>query len=108
MSGLTASEILDARRGKADDAKAGAILAFANQVVAKRGLVSDTDVTTAREAGVTDAEIAETVANVSLNILTNYLNHVAQTEVDFPAAEKLSDDSATESCGCHSEACSVA
>lgn len=29
MSGLTASEILDARRGKADDSKAGAILAFA-------------------------------------------------------------------------------
>jgi uncharacterized peroxidase-related enzyme len=108
MSGLTASEILDARRGKADDAKAGAILAFANQVVAKRGLVSDADVTTAREAGVTDAEIAETVANVSLNILTNYLNHVAQTEVDFPAAEKLSDDSAMDSCGCHTEACSVA
>ena len=32
----------------------------------------------------TDEEIVEIVANVSINILTNYLNRVALTVVDFP------------------------
>jgi hypothetical protein len=29
------------------------------------------------------------VAHVALNIFTNYINHVAGTEVDFPAAAEL-------------------
>jgi alkylhydroperoxidase family enzyme len=37
-----------------------------------------------RAADISDAEIVETVANVGLSILTNYVNHVAQTVVDFP------------------------
>ena len=35
-------------------------------------------------AGYTDGDIAELVANVAANIFTNYFNHVARTEVDFP------------------------
>jgi hypothetical protein len=26
----------------------------------------------------------ETVANIALNIFTNYINHVARTPIDFP------------------------
>jgi alkylhydroperoxidase family enzyme len=37
-----------------------------------------------REAGATDAELLEVVALVALNIFTNYLNIVADTEIDFP------------------------
>ncbi|MFG0265023.1 MAG: carboxymuconolactone decarboxylase family protein [Rhodopirellula sp. JB055] len=108
MSGLTADQILDARRGKADDAKSGAILAFANLVVEKRGFVSDAEIAAARESGVNDAEIVEAVANVALNVLTNYTNHVSQTKVDFPAVEPLPAESSTESCGCPTTAGSVA
>ena len=42
-------------------------------------------------AGVSDAEITEVVANTALNLLTNYFNHVADTVVDFPLAEELSE-----------------
>jgi alkylhydroperoxidase family enzyme len=42
-----------------------------------------------RQAGYTDGEIGEIVAKVALNIFTNYHNHVAGTEVDFPAAPGL-------------------
>ena len=35
-------------------------------------------------AGITDGEVIEVTANVALNILTNYVNHVAETVVDFP------------------------
>ena len=37
-----------------------------------------------RGAGFTDGEITEIVANVAVNIFTNYFNHVARTDVDFP------------------------
>ena len=37
-----------------------------------------------RAAGYRDGEIVEIVAHVALNLLTNYLNLVAQTDVDFP------------------------
>jgi len=33
-----------------------------------------------------NGEINEIVGNVALNIFTNYFNHVAETEIDFPAA----------------------
>ena len=50
----------------------------------QRGEVSDSDLEHARTSGLTDGEIVETVANVALNILMNYVNHVARTVVDFP------------------------
>ena len=43
----------------------------------------------ARQAGLDQAAIVEVVAHVALNVLTNYVNNVAQTTVDFPAAPAL-------------------
>jgi AhpD family alkylhydroperoxidase len=34
--------------------------------------------------GVTDAEIAEVVGHIALNVLSNFFNHVAQPDLDFP------------------------
>ena len=42
-----------------------------------------------RNAGFGDGEIAEMVAVVCLNLFTNYFNHVAQTDLDFPEAPKI-------------------
>ena len=89
MIGLSTSEIRDARLGTAADPKTEAILWLASKLVEKRGLLSDDDLAAARDAGVTDAEITEVVANTALNLFTNYFNHVAETEIDFPAAEPL-------------------
>lgn len=89
-AGLTADAILAARRVEAADPKVGALLKFAAAVVEARGLVSDDTLAAARTAGATDAELIETVAHVALNILTNYTNHVAQTDIDFPKAAALS------------------
>ena len=66
-----------------------AILAFSNELVEKRGWASDASLDRLREVGLGDAEIAEVVATVALNTFTNYFNHVAGTEVDFPAAAPL-------------------
>jgi len=78
-------EIANRLRGKSTDPKINAILTFANAVVEKRGFADDSDLKAARDAGLDDGEIVETIANVVANILTNYINHVAQTDIDFPA-----------------------
>lgn len=73
-----------ARTGNSDDAKTEAILQLAKTLISKNGLVNDVDVNKAKNAGVSDAEIAETVAHTALNVLTNYFNNLANTEIDFP------------------------
>jgi len=37
-----------------------------------------------RNEGVSDGEIVEILAHIGLNLFTNYFNHVAGTEIDFP------------------------
>jgi alkylhydroperoxidase family enzyme len=39
-----------------------------------------------KAAGFDDAAILELLVNVVLNIYTNYTNHLARTDIDFPAA----------------------
>lgn len=78
------SEIDLRLKGQSSDPKLTALLTFANAMVDKKGLVSDADLTAVRDAGYNDGDIAEITANVAANIFTNYINHVAQTEIDFP------------------------
>lgn len=88
-AGLTPDDMAQARHGTAADDKAGAALAFARKLVEDRGRVTDADVDGLRRSGFGDGEIAEVVANVALNLFTNYFNHVAGTAIDFPAAPAL-------------------
>ncbi len=88
-AGLTPGQVIQARRGTADEPKVAALLGLAGRIVERRGRVDAADLTAARRAGAMDAELVEVVANVALNIYTNYLNHVAGTEVDFPSAPEL-------------------
>ena len=88
-AGLAPDEILAARRGDAADPRARAALHFAGAVVASHGGVDDADVERVRAAGFDDGEIAELVAHVALNVFTNYLNRVAETEIDFPKVAAL-------------------
>ncbi len=81
---LDAAEIAANREGGSSDAKANAALRFATKVVRERGHVSDTDVQAVKDAGYNDAQVIEIVLHVALNTLTNYVNEVAKTEIDFP------------------------
>ena len=87
LAGLQADEIVASRSSRSSDAKRDAGLKFAQAIVVQRGGVSDAAVSKVRAAGFSDGEITEIVANVALNIYTNYINHVAQTSVDFPRVE---------------------
>ena len=81
---LSDAEIAANRAGHSEDAKANAAVAFAVKVTQDRGAVSDADVAAVRAAGHSDAEIVEIVAHVALNTLTNYINEVFKTDIDFP------------------------
>ena len=67
-----------------EDPKVDAALKFAKAIVKERGAVSDQDFAKVRAAGYTDTEIMEIVASVALITCANYINLVAQTEIDFP------------------------
>lgn len=87
MVGLSAEAISAARTGHSSDAKADAALKFARTVIVNRGHVSEADVNAVRDAGFSEGEIGEIVANVALNIFTNYFNEIAETEIDFPRVQ---------------------
>lgn len=72
------------------DSRVQAALTFARKLVDARGNVSDADLQAVRQAGYSEGEILEIVAVVSINIFTNYINHVAGTEVDFPMVSTAS------------------
>jgi len=84
---LDDTEIAANRNGHSSDPKAAAALQFAARVALERGHVSDTDLAAVKAAGYSNAEIVEIVLHVALNTLTNYINEVAQTEIDFPKVD---------------------
>jgi uncharacterized peroxidase-related enzyme len=87
MAKLDDAEITANRSGASNDPKADAAVRFAAQVAKDRGQVSDGAVSTVKAAGYDDAQIVEIVAHVALNTLTNYINVVGKTEIDFPVIE---------------------
>ena len=84
MAKLSDADIDAARGAEASDAKTNAALQFARQVTEQRGRVSDAELAALRAAGFDEAATVEIVLNVALNILTNYVNNMAHTDVDFP------------------------
>ncbi|MFE7798446.1 carboxymuconolactone decarboxylase family protein [Nocardia sp. NPDC057440] len=84
--GFTDEAITATRAANAEDPHADAVLHFAKDVLRSRGRVDDDLIASARQRGVSDAELSEIVGHVSLNILSNYFNHVARPELDFPPA----------------------
>jgi uncharacterized peroxidase-related enzyme len=83
-AGLDDAAIRDARLGKSADRKMNAAITLARKVLAGRGNVSDADAKAARSAGLDDGEMAEVIANVALNLFTNYFNNFNQSEIDLP------------------------
>lgn len=81
---IDAQTLTSSREGNAADAKTQAILQFAKTLLSKNGHVTNEDVDAVKAAGLTDGEIGEVIGHVGLNILTNYFNNTAETEIDFP------------------------
>lgn len=104
--GLAAVDLDRARRGEGITDRESAVLELAVAIVEARGRIGDDTLATARGAGLTDAEIVEITAQVGLNLLTNYVNHVANTVVDFPAVHSAAGEAcaagSAPACACNS------
>ena len=102
MVGLGEAELLAARGARSSDPRTQALLTLARQLVVTRGHVRDSDLAAARAAGLGDGDVIEVTALVALNVLTNYINHVADTTIDFPAAPKVAAEAcASGACDTH-------
>jgi len=83
LARLDDAEIAANRAGISRDAKAAAAVRFAATVARERGHIRPEDLAAVRAAGYDDAQIIEIVQHVALNTWTNYVNEVAQTDIDF-------------------------
>ena len=81
---ISDEELALARQGRAPDPSDAAALRFAAHVPERRGRIDDSELAEVRRAGFDDGQVVEIVANTVLNVFTNYLNQVAETDIDFP------------------------
>jgi alkylhydroperoxidase family enzyme len=84
VAAASSHRIAVAREGRSSDLEEEAALRFVRRVVERRGRVEDADLAEVRGAGFDDGQVFELVASTALNVFTSYLNHVAETEIDFP------------------------
>lgn len=86
---LPSEEILLSRCGVGNGDRMSAAVFFACRVAEERGHVRDEDLASARRCGLTDRELVEIVAVVAATCFTNFLNSVAQTEIDYPTRSEV-------------------
>jgi uncharacterized peroxidase-related enzyme len=84
LAQLDDAELAANRDAASSDPQAAAALRFARAIVTERGHVSAAELDAVKRAGYTDAQVLEIVLHVALNTLTNYVNSVAGTDIDFP------------------------
>jgi uncharacterized peroxidase-related enzyme len=82
--GLSVDETRRNMMGQSSESKTAAVLKLARLIVKDRGRLADADLTAFHAAGYDHASLVELIAHVALNIFTNYFNHIAETEIDFP------------------------
>ena len=88
-AGLSADEINAARHGTSADHRAAAAVQFARSVLDNKGEVTGSEIESVRQAGYTDAQIAEIIGHVGLNTLLNYFGKATRIDIDFPRAPAL-------------------
>jgi uncharacterized peroxidase-related enzyme len=82
--GLSEQDIILARQGSAADSLDRAITRFAVQVTRSKATLNEVELNGIKRSGLDDELVVEVIANVAMNTMTNYLNRIAGTDVDFP------------------------
>ena len=84
VSKVPAEELDAARHSGSTNPHVAALLMLSRAIAENAGDVAEDTIAQARDAGVTNEEIGELVANLALNVLTNYFNVLARVENDWP------------------------
>jgi AhpD family alkylhydroperoxidase len=83
--GISPDDLAATQKSHSEDPRTAAALRFVDALLTQRGLISDSDFADLKSHQWSDEEIGEMVAHVSLNVFSNYFNHVAKPELDFPS-----------------------
>ena len=83
-AGLEEQALAEAQQARSEDPRTQALLEFAVSLVEHRGQVNAQRVEDLRAQGWSDEQIVETIAQVALNLFTNYINISLEVPVDFP------------------------
>lgn len=79
LNGLNRAEIDNAQQGRPlSDAKLQTLLHFAQEIVERRGWVTEADIERFTAAGFAKAQVLEVILGVALKTLTNYTNHISK------------------------------
>jgi uncharacterized peroxidase-related enzyme len=84
LAKISPDEIALNRKAVSSNLKADAAVRFAAKVAQTRGKVTGADIAAVKMAGFGEAEIIEIIAVVALNVMTNLINNVTETDIDFP------------------------
>jgi uncharacterized peroxidase-related enzyme len=91
QAGLSRDELIRNLQGTASDPKSQAVLNFTQAVVNNRGKVDESTVKALRDHGLSDKAIVEIVGVIGLYTFLNYVKHLTQPALDFPAVEEFQD-----------------
>jgi uncharacterized peroxidase-related enzyme len=89
FNGFSEDEVALAREGESSEPHRQAAATFARRLIETRGRVSDDDLKALKDAGYTDKQVVEIIALSAQFLLTNFMNNVADTGIDFPEVANL-------------------
>lgn len=88
-NGVSKEEILNIRKGNATNPKHQVLIDFTRKVIQTVGHVSDSDLDTFKKAGFSNTHAAEISAIIAQKFMSNYFNHINDTDLDLPAAPEI-------------------
>lgn len=83
-AGVSSEETKKNLHGTSDSPRTTALIKFVLAILKTKGNITNDELAALRTAKFTDEQVVEIVAIICVNIFTNYFNHVADTEIDFP------------------------
>ncbi|WP_420318618.1 carboxymuconolactone decarboxylase family protein [Ekhidna sp.] len=89
MQGLTEDQTIEIRTGDIADEKLKALSALAKKITVARGNPDQEFINNFFSVGYNKAALAELIGLIAVNTITNYTNHISDTDIDFPIAPEL-------------------
>lgn len=84
MAGLDQTDMQQVIVGGELQGSNGAIVTMVRSIVSQQGVISEGEIDAFYAEGFDAGHLVELIAVTAMNIFTNYFNHIAATEIDFP------------------------
>jgi len=65
------------------------LINYTLRILETKGYVSDIDIEAFKNAGYADAQVAEITVIIAQKTLSNFFNHINDTDLDLPAAPEI-------------------